>query len=147
LKNKSSGIYKNCKVKYHDPETDEDIEGEADAGLSDMSGEDENDRTLERNCRCKSIAEAEDMAENLLHDANKHEVEGTITLPGDIRVVAGINVTLTGLGRYDGKYAVDSATHTVAKGYVVSANIRRGGKSKDGEMDYEAYFESIVRGS
>jgi phage protein D len=137
LKNKSSGIYKNCKVKYHDPETDEDIEGEADADPADLSGEDANDRTMEVNCRCKSIAEAEDMAKNLLHDANKHEVEGTITMPGDIRIVAGINVALAGLGRYDGKYAVDSVTHTVTKGYTVSANIRRGGKKSQGSsVDY-----------
>lgn len=140
LKNKSSKVYASCKVKYHDQETDTDIEHEEEADLSDLSGEDRNGRTLSLNWRCKSLAEAQEKAKNMLHDANKHEVSGSIDLPGDIRLVSGINVTLTGLGRYSGKFVLDSVTHRVDKGYTTSAAIRRGSKkNQDDATNYVSW--------
>jgi phage protein D len=139
LQNKSSGVYGSCRVKYHDPEMDEDIEYEEEADLADLNDEDRNERVLSLNWRCKDLAEAEEKARNMLHDANKYEVSGSITLPGNMQVVAGINIELTGLGRYSGKYVVESSTHAVSRGYITTAEIRRGGKknqkSSNGDWD------------
>lgn len=141
LQNKSSSVYRSCKVKYHDPETDEDIEHEEDADLANLSGEDQNGRTLSLNQRCKNLAEAEELAKNTLHDANKYEVSGKLDAPGDLRVVAGVNIELTGVGRYSGKYVVDTVVHTVDSrgGHVMSLNIRRGGKGSKGKGDSVNY--------
>jgi len=78
---------------------------------------------------------------NTLHDANKYEVSGKLDAPGDPRVVAGVNIEVTGLGRYSGKYAVDSVIHTVdgRGGHVMSLDIRRGGKGSKGRGDSANY--------
>lgn len=130
LKNKSADVYKSCKVSYHDPETDKDISHEEEADLADLSGEDENGRTLNLNRRCKSLAEAQKLAKNSLRNANKYEVSGTLDAAGDLRVVAGVNIELSGFGAYDGKYAVETVTHTIdgKGGHTMSISIRRGGK-------------------
>lgn len=145
LKNKSAHVYGKGKVKYHDPENNEDLEFETDADLADLSGEDRNARTLAVNWRCKDLAEAEEKAENLLHDANKHEISGTIDIPGNLRIVAGINVELTGLGRYSGKYVIETATHSIdgKGGYTTSAQIRRGAKKNQNDSTKYVSWEQF----
>ncbi|MBQ9564308.1 MAG: hypothetical protein IJU98_01860 [Synergistaceae bacterium] len=151
MKNKSADVYKSCKVSYHDPETDTDIDYEEDADLADLSGEDDNGRTLTLNRRVKSRAEAQTLAKNSLRNANKYEVSGTLDAPGNLRVVAGVNIELSGFGAYDGKYAVETVTHTInGKGYhTMSISIRRGGnkaqkkkkggKGKGGTLDWSTW--------
>ena len=58
-----------------------------------------------------------------------------------IIIAAGVNIELTGLGRYSGKYAVETVTHTVDHrgGHVMSLDIRRGGKGAKGKGDAANY--------
>lgn len=158
FKSKSSKVYKSARVEYHDPETDEDYEYETDAELADLSGEDINGRTLVIESRVKSEGEAERLAKNALADANRSEVTGSFSTMGDVRLVAGVNVMLEGFGRFDGRYAIESASHTIGSKYSVSVNITRArGQSakrdstKAAEQndpqwkDYSAYGQEIYR--
>lgn len=125
FKSKSSKVYKAARVEYHDPETDENYIYETDAELADLSGEDANERALVIETRVKSEAEAERVAKNALADANKNEVTGSFTTMGDVRLVAGVNVTMEGFGRFDGRYSIESAAHTIGSKYSVSVSITR----------------------
>ncbi|MDR3164981.1 MAG: hypothetical protein LBU13_05335 [Synergistaceae bacterium] len=122
---KSNKVYKAAKIGYHDPEADEDFNFEIGADLANLSGKDENDRVLVLNKRVKSQAEAEALAKNSLRENNKSEVTGSFSCIGDIRLVAGVNVQMQGFGKFDGKYVIDTATHSIGNKYGVSIQIRR----------------------
>ncbi|MDD3036000.1 MAG: hypothetical protein PHO93_03710 [Candidatus Saccharimonadaceae bacterium] len=129
LRSKTAGTYSKANVAYHDPIVDETIEAEA-------SSEDapDNGKTLEINQRVKSQAEAESLAEEQLRQANKNEVSGRIDLTGLPNVVGGSVVVLSGWGKFDGKYFVESAAHTYSEsGYLVSIEINETGASKGGK--------------
>ncbi len=154
LRSKSSQVYSSCKVQYHDPETNEEYEYEHKGNLANLSGKDRNGRVLFANKRCKSLAEAENLARNILWDSNKFEVSGSITTMGDIRLNAGVNIRLFGFGRFDGKYMIESATHNIGNGYTTSAEIRRildRGKSRKAEeqdvawQDFDEYGEDFYK--
>jgi phage protein D len=152
---KASRTYKAAKVEYHDPETDEDFEYEYEGEPANLSGEDKNDRVLVLNKRVKNQAEAEKLAENSLRDSNKHEVTCSFNCIGDVRLVAGVNVEMSGFGKFDGKYAIETATHSLgSSAYTVSVQLRRAlgaeGKKKmsaaaAGWDDMSAYGEDIYR--
>ena len=72
-------------------------------------------------------AQAQAQARAGLRNNNRDKVTGSITVPGNVRLVAGINIRLTGVGAFSGKWHVISSSHTVnnADGYVTTATIRR----------------------
>ena len=75
--------------------------------------------------RARSKAEAEAKAKAHLLSTQRHSVEGSLTVLGDVRLVAANNLALAGWAKLDGRYQVDSATHTVGGGYTVQAKIKR----------------------
>jgi hypothetical protein len=42
-----------------------------------------------------------------------------------VRLVAGVTVTVAGYGMFDGKYIIETATHSFTGGYGVSLKLRR----------------------
>jgi hypothetical protein len=81
-------------------------------------------KTLVINERVTSIAEAERLAKMRLRQKNKEEVKFSITMMGDIRLVAGVTVMIQGWGKFDGKYFVETAEHS-GPGYTVKLELRR----------------------
>ena len=75
--------------------------------------------------RCRSKAEAEALAKARLAATQSHQAEGTLNVVGDVRLVAGNSIRLVGWGKLDGKYLVETATHSISGGYTVSAKIKR----------------------
>lgn len=151
LKTKSAGVHKSCTVSYHDPESNEDLEYTAEWDMENLGGEDQNERELKVNQKVKSRAEAEKLAWKSLRDSNKFEVSGSLT-SRDFRLVAGINITLSGFGRFDGKYFVDNTTHRKAgDAFSVAAEIRKAmpGKSSGSGgsdiafQDFSAYGQDF----
>ena len=51
--------------------------------------------------------------ERRLRAANKGEITGKMKMPGDPRMVAGVNIQLKGFGDFDGKYSIDKSTHKI----------------------------------
>lgn len=132
FKTKTSGIYKTARVEYHDPELDEDVEYTFDGKLAGLGEGDENGRELVIERRVKSKAEAETLAKNRLAEANAAEVTGSLSMMGDVRLVAGVNVEMEGFGVFDGKYQIKQAAHTLGAKYGVSVELTRGAGQKAG---------------
>ncbi len=124
---KGVNVYKSAKVSYHDHVKDETFTGE----YSDDNVEG-TEEILQINERVESPAEAQTLAEKRLLQANKNEVTGNITITGCVDYLAGNNITLSGFGAFDGKYTIESVTHSLSSGYTSSLKISMGGSSKSG---------------
>ncbi|MDR1978312.1 MAG: hypothetical protein LBQ42_06230 [Synergistaceae bacterium] len=129
FRTKTRGTYKGARLQYHHPVKNENLEVYT-AGDAEGTGED-----LVINQKADTLDDAEKIAQKKLHDANKKETTGSITLVGDMRFLGGSNVTVSGWGKFDGGYFIEKATHNVNKGsgYVTSIELRLGGPSKKGK--------------
>jgi phage protein D len=60
-------------------------------------------------------------------DAKKDELTGSLTLPGNPRLVSGVLLNLTGWGRNDGEWLIKKSKHKldVASGYTTEIELRR----------------------
>jgi phage protein D len=92
----------------------------------------ESGQDLILNQKADTLADAEAIASKKLRDANKRETTGSITMIGDMRFVGSGNIDITGWGKFDGKYFIEKATHSVSKGsgYVTSLELRLDGSQK-----------------
>lgn len=77
--------------------------------------------------RVENDSQAEAKAKGALKDKNKDKITGSLTVPGNVKLVAGINIELTEVGNFSGKWHVTQSTHTVSKdsGYTTDINIRK----------------------
>lgn len=122
---KAANIYKKAVIQYHHPAKNETFEAEE----TDDSVEG-TERILYVHQYTESRADAKKKAKKKLKHANKSEVKGTITLMGDMRFRAGVNISVTGFGKFSGKYTIASASHSVNNGYTTTLEITQGSASK-----------------
>lgn len=118
LTDSNTKVYKSCRVQYFNPKTKKLVSYTA----SRNSGTD----TLKLNLKCRSKDEAKRVAEANLKSGSK-EIKGSITLK-DINTLffAGVNFSIKGFGRFDGKYHIKSATHNISDGnWQVSGEIEK----------------------
>ncbi|WP_310549926.1 phage late control D family protein [Paenibacillus glufosinatiresistens] len=81
---------------------------------------------LKLNEQVTSQAEAQRLARIRLREKNKEYGTGSLTLMGDVRMATGLTITLKGWGRYDGKYLIESCSHTLGSGgYTTALQIRK----------------------
>jgi phage protein D len=74
----------------------------------------------------ESEAEALRLAKQSLRERNKNYGKGSLSLPGDVRMAAGVTIEVKGWKKFDGKYIVESATHSVdGGGYTTRIEIRK----------------------
>ena len=71
--------------------------------------------------------QAQAKAKGALKEKNKDKITGSITVAGNVKLVAGINIELTGIGKFSGKWHVVSSAHDLdnSSGYVTTATIRK----------------------
>ena len=113
--------YARCRVSYTDPITGKTYEHTYKPRNSDPEGQ-----TLEINEKVKGKEEARQLAMKRLRQKNKNEFQAEFTLVGDVRLVAGVTVEVIGWGMFDGKYIIETATHSVtASGYTLQLKLRR----------------------
>jgi phage protein D len=124
FKRNAKNIYKACEISYFDSKTDTTYTGSfsapsvGDVGhtlkLRENFNSEQDDINLDRKAKAR------------LREQNKKEWTCDIKLKGDITYCAGINIQLVGWRRFDGKYHVETCTHTIGSGgYVVSLSTRR----------------------
>ena len=76
--------------------------------------------------RVASLDEAKRIAKATLRKLNLRSVTGSLSLVGDTSLVAGVVVELKGFGSFDGRFYIESASHSVStSGYVTSISVRR----------------------
>jgi phage protein D len=123
LRTKSARVYKECKVTYWNAKLKKDVTHTFTA-TGTTSGD-----TLHLVERCESKGQAEKMAKAALRKVNGRQKEGTLSLYGNPRLRAGMNVTLQGFGVFDDTYQVVKAIHRIERGggYTTSINIGQNG--------------------
>nr|WP_302600027.1 hypothetical protein [uncultured Cellulosilyticum sp.] len=118
--NKTSDTgYKACHVRYTDAQTNQTIE----ATFTDQSKK--QGSILEVNEQVKSYKEALKLAKSKLREKNKQECTGSLSVLGNVQLVAGITLLLKGFNAFDGKYIVNKATHNIVGGYTTDIEISK----------------------
>lgn len=113
--------YAKCHVTYTDPKTKQTIEY-----TYTLRNADQNGQVLEINEKVQNREEARQLAMKRLRQKNKAEFSAEFSLVGDALLVAGVTVQVVGWGMFDGKYIVETATHSVtASGYTLQIKLRR----------------------
>ena len=118
--NLNDTAYSSCHVSYTDPQTGRTIDYTYTPRNADGSGQ-----VLEVNEKVTSAEEARQLAMKRLRQKNKGEFKADFTLVGDLDLVAGVTVNVSGYGAFDGKYIIESATHSLTGGYTVDIKLRR----------------------
>lgn len=121
FKIKTRDVYKACHLKYQKGKKDAVIE----ATFTAPDKKDSDGLTLEISDQADSIPDAERIAKKKLRDKNKEEITGSMTMRGNLNLVAGIVVQVEGFGQFDGKFIIVKATHDLSDGYTTSIDIRR----------------------
>ena len=121
---KAQREYDSCTVSYVTPK------GTKYKGTVYVVGYDpekEDNLHLDLKIKCGSNAEAQKLAAYQLSRHNRYAVTGSVTLPGNQRLVGGVKVKLNNFGLWSGMWAVSSANHTVDGngGYVTKAELRK----------------------
>jgi len=110
LRTKTNQVYRGCQVSYHDPVKKKLITHTFPAaGIT-------NGDVLKLIERCENKQQAEAKAKAALRNSNGRQVEGNLPLQGDQRLVAGVNITLSGWGVLDGGYQVLKSRHIMERG-------------------------------
>ena len=109
--------YSESTVEYSDPKT-----GKKES-YTEKSEKIKDGKPLKTVTRASTPAEAQRKAKAKLYEANKKEITGSMTLMGDFSLIAGETVSIIGAGKFDGKYKINKATHSLSSGYVTSIDI------------------------
>lgn len=128
--------YKSVTVKYRDPKksnvaqnVDESIRSDKAAYIEYTYVDDKVDSSgqeYEMKTRAKTYDEAKRLAKAKLRSLNRRSVTGSMSLVGDIGLVAGVVVTLKGFGSFDGNFVVEQAVHALgSSGYTTGLSLRR----------------------
>lgn len=113
--------YRACEVSYFDPHAGDTFTALVEADGAETAGD-----TLRRTIRSETAEQAEARARALLHRANARRATGTLTLPGEPRLMAGLVIDLAGLGRLDGRWLIEASHHRLdrAGGYATEIECR-----------------------
>lgn len=112
-------VAESAKVEYKDPKTGKTTAAEA------KSDTVKDGKTEKLTVRASSQEEAERKAKAALYKKNSKEITGNITLVGDTSLRAGMTTDVVNLGRNDGRYKINKATHTISasEGYITAIEV------------------------
>jgi phage protein D len=132
---KAVQTYKKAEVRYANSANKKVVKGDAssggkaDAGAAIGGDKEQNtsDDVLAIRTKAENEQQANLKAQAALHRANSHEQEARFSVIGEPRLVAGVNVTITGLGKLSGKYHVTKSTHRIGRttGYITEIETYR----------------------
>lgn len=87
-------------------------------------GEDGQEYTLKK--RASDEADAKRLAKAKLRALNRRHITGSISLMGDVDLVAGVVVKCAGFGSFDGNFIVEQASHKIdGGGYTTELSLSR----------------------
>lgn len=115
-----SETYRSCVIKYRDPKTRKVNSYTYTDPLADENGQE-----YSMKIRARSIDEAKQLARAKLRKLNLRKVTGSLTVIGDIELLAGMVIHCKGFGSIDGNFIIERASHTVSNGYTTSVDLRR----------------------
>ena len=135
--------YKSVTIKYRDPKKktkgsaggyDMDLQKVKKDKVNDAVltytytdptvGEDGQEFALKK--RATSIADAKRLARAKLRSLNNRHIRGSMSIMGDVSMLAGCVIRCAGFGSFDGNFIIEQATHTVdGSGYKTDLSLRR----------------------
>lgn len=118
LREKTSQKYKAVQVSYFDPKKKKTVKASA-RNESVQKGD-----TLKITARCSDRKQAIIKAKAALSTADT-KIEGSIELPGNPYLIAGLNIEIKGIGHFSGKYHIKQARHIInkASGYKTCCEV------------------------
>ena len=119
LTEKTSHAYKSVSVAYRNPKTGKDVTATA-KNPNCVKGD-----TLKLSVRAENKQQALLQAKAALAKGN-YTIEGSLSMPGNPYLVAGLNAELKDLGYFSGKYHITEAHHIIDKtsGYATSLEVK-----------------------
>ncbi|OBZ09106.1 late control protein [Bacillus sp. FJAT-27264] len=113
--------YRSCTVTYTEAKSKKTI-----SVTYTPPGAPKTGPVLKLNEQAESKAEALRIARKRLRERNKEAGKARLTLMGDIRMAATLTINIKGWGRFDGKYIIESAKHSIGgSGYTTELEIRK----------------------
>lgn len=114
-------VKKQANVTRHNPTTKKTVRASVD-GTTRSSADSINSRA-----NSFDAAQAKEKADAQLETANDKKAESSFSIAGDTRLTAGSNINITGMQRFDGKYRIKQATHSISKsgGYLTEVQMTR----------------------
>ena len=112
--------YTSCHVSYTDPDSKETIEYTYTPDSSTGTGQ-----VLEMNEKVRNTEEAKTLAKKRLREKNTQEFTASLKVVGDVSLVAGMTVKLKGFQKFDRKYKVTQAKHSLTGGYTVDLSLKQ----------------------
>ena len=112
--------YTSCHVSYTDPDSKETIEYTYTPDSSAGTGQ-----VLEINEKVRNTEEAKTLAKKRLREKNTQEYTASLKVVGDVSLVAGTTVKLQGFQKFDKKYKVTQAKHSLTGGYTVDLSLKQ----------------------
>ena len=129
--------YRSVTIKYRDPKQKDSAKYNMDLEKVKQNSAvmtytyideeaDESAQEFEMKKRAKSIEEAKRLAKAKLRQLNKRTVTGSMTLVGNLSLVAGAVVRIKGFGSFDGNFIIEQANHSIGSGgYTTGLSLRR----------------------
>ena len=144
FESQQSETYKSVSVSYRDPKQKRKFnEGSQNAKVDNASNKqwlnaavmthteidplaDENGQEYSVKKRVTSLDEARRLAKATLRKLNRRHVTGSISVVGDVSLVAGVVVECKGFGKFDGRFFIESVSHSMSSsGYVSNLSLVR----------------------
>ena len=134
FQDKVRGVVAAATASYHDPKTKQvkkatvkDVEAKGNQHSADE---------LKLNVRAENEQQARLKADAALDRANEDQTGATLAMPGQVKLMSGVNVRLEGFGKMDGKYTITQARHRVSRssGYGTEVDLKRVRDPKQGAM-------------
>jgi len=124
ITSQSQGTYKAAEISYQNPNQKKLITHKVE-DKTIKKGD-----TLKVKVRAESKQQAEEKAKAALEKANGGETKMDISIEGAAWAVGGANVQITGYGRFDDKYQIESATHKLTKsgGWTTDLQLKKIGR-------------------
>lgn len=112
-------VYKACHVKYQKDKEKQLIESTfSDPGIP--AGP-----TLEVSQQVDDQTMCDRLARKKLREKNKEAVTGSMSAKGSVWFVGGMIAKLEGFNKFDGKYVITRAQHTIGQSWTTSIDLRR----------------------
>lgn len=125
---KTSNIFSGTTIKFHNPNTNKVIESTRNATFQQQDANYTNNLdTLEIRQKVENEEQANIQAQAAIHRKVSAQQTGNITCEGNVLLVSGNNVELTGFGNFSGVWHILTASHTVdsGAGYACSVELKR----------------------
>lgn len=125
LRDKVRGVAVQGTASYFDPKTKE--MKTATVADPDAAGNAHSADALKLNVRAENEQQAQLQAYAALDRSNEDQTGAYLALPGDVRLMSGVNISLIGFGKMDGKYTVTQSWHRISRssGYSTEVDLKR----------------------